>query len=126
MAKSPRVTINETPSEQLVKDALKEVVVPDRRGRKIKLAKPSTLAQFRLVKVLGGEAAANQVYMGMILPLIFVTAIDDDPVYFPNNEREVDALIQRLDEDGIAAVAIGVQENWGEANTEADKTALKK
>ena len=121
-----RVTVQETATEHLIKDALKDVVIPDKRGRKIKLVKPSALAQFRLVKVVGGEAAANQIYMNMILPLIFVAEIDGDQVLFPNNERELEALIQRLDEDGITAVALAVQEHWGDANAEADRTAIKK
>ncbi|KAG0167309.1 hypothetical protein DFQ30_006189 [Apophysomyces sp. BC1015] len=55
----------------------------------------------------------------MVLPLIFVTAIDDDPVFQPASKREVEALIQRLDEDGIAAVLQGVQANFGSEDPEA-------
>jgi hypothetical protein len=118
-----KVTLN--PSEQIVKQANAEVTVSDERGRVIKLKKPGVLAQFRLIEALG-ETAKNEVYMGMVLPLIFVTAIDDDPVYQPASKREVEALIQQLDEDGIAAVLSGVQENFGKTDPEADKAAVKK
>ena len=47
-----------------------------RGGRTIGLKKPAVLAQFRLVEVLG-ESAANDVHMGMVLPLMFVVSIDD-------------------------------------------------
>lgn len=138
MTKPPKLTVNrpETPSEQLVKEATQEHVVIDRKGRKIRLAKPSVLSQFRIVKVLGPDAAANQTYVGMIMPLLFVASIEDDPVYFPNTEAEIDALIQRLSDEGIEAVALGVQEHWGGGDpndpaaaakkAEADKTAIKK
>lgn len=118
-----KVTLN--PSDQIVQQAKAEVTVSDERGRVIKLKKPGVLAQFRLIEALG-ETAKNEVYMGMVLPLIFVTAIDDDPVYQPASKREVEALIQQLDEDGIAAVMAGVQANFGKTDPEADKAALKK
>jgi hypothetical protein len=123
MADKVKVSLN--PSEQVIERANAEVTVTDARGRVIKLKKPGVLAQFRLIEALG-DAAKNEVYTGMVLPLIFVTAIDDDPVYQPSSKREVEALIQQLDEDGIAAVLAGVQEHFGKADPEADKAALKK
>jgi hypothetical protein len=118
-----KVTLN--PSDQIVQHANAETTVTDERGRVIKLKKPGVLAQFRLIEALG-ETAKNEVYMGMVLPLIFVTAIDDDLVYQPASKREVEALIQQLDEDGISAVLAGVQANFGKADPEADKAAVKK
>lgn len=125
MAKVSKVAVGQTPSEELVKQAAGEYQITDARGRRITLKKPGVLGQFRLVKILG-ESAQNQVYVGMVLPLIFVSEIDGEPVHFPQSEREVDALIQRLDEDGITAVMNGVQEHFGQADPEADKTAIKK
>jgi hypothetical protein len=61
----------------------------------------------------------------MVLPLIYVTAIDGDPVYQPASKREVEALIQRLEEEGVGAVMNGVQANFGASNPEADKAKLK-
>jgi hypothetical protein len=121
----PKVKVTLNPSDQIVQQANAEVTVSDERGRVIKLKKPGVLAQFRLIEALG-ETAKNEVYMGMVLPLIFVTSIDDDPVFQPASKREVEALIQRLDEDGIAAVLQGVQENFGKTDPEADKAAVKK
>lgn len=123
------VTINETPedlpSDQIIKKASAEVSVTDERGRVIKLKKPGVLAQYRLVEILA-DSARNEVYMGMVLPLIYVSAIDDDPVYQPSRKSEVEALIQRLDEDGIAAIMAGVQEHFGKVDPEKEKEALKK
>jgi hypothetical protein len=114
----PKVTINkdakpaaETPSQQLVAKANASVVIPDPRGRLIELKKPGVLAQFRLIEILG-ETAKNQVYTQMVLPLLYISNIDGDPVYQPASKAELEALIQRLDEDGVAAVHLGVQENF--------------
>lgn len=114
----------ETPSEQLVKAAVQEVAVTDAKGRAIVLKKPGVLAQYRLVKLLG-EDAENRVYMSMVAPLIYAASIDGDPIGFPQSGREIDVLIQRLDEDGVAAVMKGVMANWGALDPEADKDALK-
>jgi len=118
------VTIN--PSEQLIQAATAEVTVTDAKGRVLTLRKPGVLAQFRLIEAVGAEAARNEVYMAMIMPLIFVAAIDGNAVIMPANKRQVDALIQQLDEEGVAAAMTGVQANFRVADPEADKEALKK
>lgn len=101
-----------SPAVQLALDAKKEVrLPPDSRGRVIELSKPGVLAQFRLVKILG-KTAENQTYMNMILPLIYIKSIDGEAVSAPQNEREVDALIQRLDEEGVANVSLGVMRHY--------------
>lgn len=120
-----KVTLHEsTAAAQAVAKAQVTSEVIDDSGRIIKLRKPGVLAQFRLIEALG-DTAQNQVYMAMVLPLIFVTEIDDDPVVPPTRKSEVEALIQRLDEHGIAAVQAGVQEHFGASTPEQDKAALK-
>ncbi len=118
-----RATINKTPTEQLVTAAQNTFEVKDTRGRTITLKKPGVLAQFRLVEALG-DSAQNTVYMGMTFPLLYVSAIDGSPLNPLTNKLQVEALIQRLDEEGIAAVVEGVAENFGK-KTEADNTAEK-
>ncbi len=120
----PTVKVTMTPSEELIAKAAAEQVVEDSTGRIITLRKPGVLAQYRLVELLG-DAAKNQVYMGMVLPLLYVTGINDDKLKAPSTKREIEALIQRLDESGIEAVMKGVQEHFGAPDPEADKAALK-
>jgi hypothetical protein len=112
-----------TPSAELLAAAKQEAEVIDARARVIKLRKPGVLAQYRLVETLG-ESASNQVYMGMVLPLIYVASIDGAPVS-ARNKMQIEALIQQLDEDGIKAVMEGVTEHFGNPDPEADKAALK-
>ena len=120
-----QVTINEnTPAAQAIAKAQATAEVIDERGRIITLKKPGVLAQFRLIEALG-DTAKNEVYMGMVLPLIFVAAIDGDAVVPPTRKSEVEALIQRLDEDGITAVQEGVREHYGASTPEQDKAATK-
>jgi hypothetical protein len=126
--KAPRITIREKPSEQHVREALRETCVTDKLGRRITLTRPPMLAQFRLIEVIGKEdpaLASVPTYMQVVLPLIYVSAIDGDPVFFPARKVELDALIQRLDEDGVDAVVKGVIEHFGNARPEAQRTNVK-
>ena len=113
------------PSEEAVAKAIAETVIVDSAGRAIKLKKPGVLAQYRLIEALG-DAAKNAVYTSMVLPLIYVVGIDENAVYQPTTKREIEALIQQLDEHGVEAVMAGVQKHFGKSDPEADKDALKK
>lgn len=137
MTKQPKLTVDqpdappkppiETPTQAAIREAVKEATVIDVKGRKITLRKPDVLAQYRIVKIAGPEAAKNEVYMGMIMPIIFVVAIDAEPVYFPQTEAELEATIQRLDEHGLEAVMKCMTENWGTMPDEkARAAAIKK
>lgn len=114
---------SQTPSEQVTAHVRAEYGVTDALGRRITLKKPNVLAQFKLVRMMG-ESAKNSAYMAMVSPLTYVTAIDGDPVALPMSERELEVLIQRLDEAGFLAVVEGIQEHFGDKE-ENQETALK-
>ncbi len=113
-----------TPTEQIIAKAAAEVVITDPRGRTIKLRKPGVLAQFRLIEALG-DTARNEVYVGMVMPLLYIATIDGEPAFPPSKKSEVEALIQQLDEDGISAISEAVFKNFGQSNPDAEKAALK-
>ena len=119
------VTLKTTPTNEVLAKASEETHVTDSHGRTIKIKKPGVLAQYRLIEALG-DSAQNQTYMGMVLPLIYVTAIDDLAVHQPKSKLQVEALIQQLDEHGIEAVMRHVQETFGKADPDQDKAELKK
>ncbi len=121
----PKVQLIETPSAQIIAKAAAEVTVTDAKGRVITLKKPGVLSQYRIVEV-AADSAKNEVYMRMIMPLIYVTDIDGEAVYQPINKLQLEALIQRLDEHGVNAVMDGVLKNFGQADSEADKSSIKK
>lgn len=122
MSGAPTVTLR--PSEEVIQQATATATINDTRGRTFTLKKPGVLAQYRLIEMLG-ESASNQTFMGMMLPLMFVEAIDGEPVHRITKRSELDALIQQLDEDGIEAVMKGVTTKFGTPDPEADKAKLK-
>lgn len=123
-----KVTINPkaepSATQELLAKAQSNVTVTDARGRAITLKKPGALAQFRLIEALG-DSAANKTYASMCLPLIYVAAVDGDPVMPPTRKSEVEALIQQLEEDGLEAVMEGISKHFASADPEKDKATLK-
>ncbi len=122
---SVKVTVHETPTEQVLAEAASTVSIRDAQGRVIVLKKPGILAQYRIIEV-AGESSKNEVYMRMVLPLIYVTELDGIPISQPANKLQLESLIQRLDESGVEAVMKGVGENFGSVDPEGDKSAVKK
>ncbi|OJY23539.1 hypothetical protein [Pandoraea sp. 64-18] len=121
-----KLTVNTgTPSDEVVRAAVAEHSVQDATGRTLLLRKPGILAQYRLIEALG-DSAKNEAYMGMVMPLLFVGAINGDAVPPLRTKSEVEALIQRLDDAGVEAVMLGVQAHFARQDPEADREALKK
>ena len=127
MEPGTKVTVhaNQTPSAEVVAKATAEATVTDSQGRAITLRKPGVLAQYRLIEIVG-DSAKNEVYMGMVLPIIYVSAINGEAVSQPSSKRELEAIIQLLDDHGVNAVMTGTQEHFGPSDPEADQKALKK
>lgn len=121
-----KVQVIDTPSQQVIKAAATEYTVKDARGRDITLRDPGVAIEYEIVEVVGGDAAKNEVYMSMVMPLFFVSSIDSQPVTQPSTKREIKALIQRLDRDGINAVMNGIKEHFGAVDAEAQKESIKK
>jgi hypothetical protein len=121
-----QANIIKSPTDEVLESAKKEYEVIDKRGRVIKLKKPSIRCNLTLAKALGQDAK-NEVYMQMLLPLYFISSIDGDPVGSLSVENELFALYDRLDDDGIIAVANGIRQHWGiEENESEVKDKIKK
>jgi|ERR1700735_2341377 hypothetical protein len=96
----------ETPSESLVKDANRIVIVTDTRGRQlgVKSAR-NALNNFRLSRILGADAG-NRNVMSQAAMYCAVVSINGDPVPFPKTELQLEALIDRL---GVGAFNLVVK-----------------
>jgi hypothetical protein len=120
-----KLTVDKTPTEQVIAKAAAEVKVTDAKGRTITLKKPGILAQYRLIEALG-DTAKNEVYLAMSVPLLYVAAVDGEPESPLSSKLLVEALIQRLGDEGVEAVMLGVRGHFGTVDPEADKAAIKK
>lgn len=99
----PLASAPATATQDLIAKALKEEVLVDGKNRRLMVRKPSALAQFRLIEAMG-DTAQNQTYMQMIQPLIYLAKIDEDLIPTPSSKEEVEALITRLDDEGLASL----------------------
>jgi hypothetical protein len=108
-----------TPSAKLIATAHKSADVTTSDGRVVTLKMPNINAEFDLIEALG-DSAGNATFMNMNMPLIFVAAIDGDPVATPATEGELRALYARLGDDGNEAAQLGIFDHFiGDAKTKA-------
>ena len=80
--------------------------IKDAQGRMLTLRKLNALDQVRMLRAIGAEQSQNQPYVHLVECAFMVSDIDGAPVPAPTNERQIDALIGRLGDDGIAAVMV--------------------
>lgn len=99
----------ETPSARIVASAAATVSVTDAEGRSLTLRRLTALDKLRLFKAVGPVLAHNQPYLGMAMLASSVTAIDGVPIPAPANEVQIEALVSRLGDAGIAAAAAALQ-----------------
>lgn len=92
--------------------------VTDARGRRIAFTMPRVLDQYRIARMLGRsghpEDAQNPVLLQMATLAWAVTEIDGVPVSRPANDRQIEARIQELDDDGFAALMAHAKEQMDE------------
>ncbi|WP_293857206.1 hypothetical protein [uncultured Alsobacter sp.] len=98
----------ETASEVIVKAAQNVAEATDANGRVIKVKVIGPVELYRLTKVLGAFSS-NQATMNMAMSACSVIAIGGEPVSPPSTEREIEAVLQRLGYEGLAAAGEALQ-----------------
>jgi hypothetical protein len=97
--------VSGSPAARLIAAAQEAPAATDSRGRTLTLRHLSALDKLRLFKAAGPTLAQNGPWMGVALLAASVAAIDDVPVPAPVTEAQIEALVGRLGEEGLAAVA---------------------
>lgn len=101
------------------------VTVIDKRGRKIVIQKQGPIQRTRMFKVMGPTNSANQPLVGHYSMVCSVIEIDGQPEPFPTSDAQIEALLERLDEDGLEAIAEGwVKAKWV-ATSESNRDNVK-
>jgi hypothetical protein len=99
-----------TPSARLIEAAQAAPTVTDALGRRLALRRLTALDKLRLFKAAGPVLSHNQPWLGMAVLAASVSAIDDIPVPQPASEQQVEALVGRLGDAGIAAIGAALAE----------------
>jgi hypothetical protein len=77
----------------------------DSLGRVLTIRKLTVLDRLRLFKAAGPALAENHPWFGMAILASCATAIDEIPVPKPTTEAQIEAIVARLGEEGLAAIA---------------------
>lgn len=94
-----------SPSQSILLGAADESEISDAFGRRIGLRRLNALDKLRLFKAAGPYLSQNQHWLGMAMLASSVSSINDVPVPPPANEQQVEAMVERLGDVGIAAIA---------------------
>jgi hypothetical protein len=94
-----------SPSATIISAGTAAPTVTDRQGRRLTLRRMTSLDKLRLFKAAGPTLAHNQPWLGMAMLACSVAEIDNVPVPPPTNEQQIELMVARLGDLGIAAVA---------------------
>jgi hypothetical protein len=116
-------------SEQIIIDANQEFDVFDSRGRKFTLKRPSYLKEMQFIEAMGQQAKDIDEYRMNAVFLSYVSKIDGIPVPKVNTKQTLEALMERVDREGILCIVGGVKDNFLPDNLfseEEQKQEIKK
>jgi hypothetical protein len=99
-----------TPSASIMAAAAATDTVVAGDGRRFTIRRLTALDRLRLFKAAGPVLAQNPPWLGMALIASSVVAIDDLPMPPPSNELQIEAMIGRLGDVGVEAVAQALQQ----------------
>ncbi|MDR3532817.1 MAG: hypothetical protein P4L90_19965 [Rhodopila sp.] len=94
-----------TPSQSIVQEAAKSYTAIDAKGRRLSLRRLTALDTLRLFKAAGPVLAQNEPWLSMAGLAFSVLEIDGVPVPSPATEPQIESLIDRLGDEGLAAIA---------------------
>lgn len=103
----------EKPSDRVVREAAAITRVTDETGRTIGVKRLNALDKMRVFKAVGGENAKNEAYLGFAMLACSVVEIDGIPEGAPATIAQIEAMVARLDDAGIEAVAGAVADFVG-------------
>jgi hypothetical protein len=99
-------------TQAIIREATKTFVTIDAQGRRLTLRRLAALDTLRLFKAAGPLLAQNEPWLSLAGLAFAVVEIDGIPVPPPTTEPQIENLIDRLGDDGLAAIvdSINAQE----------------
>lgn len=98
--------------------------VTDARGRSLEVKRLSRRETMRLMRQWG-QASNIETWLGNSLLAACVRGIDGVPVPMPNTVDQVENLADKLDDDGLSAVANWIAEQRANEDPQAVRDAAK-
>jgi hypothetical protein len=105
-------SIVRTPSEEIIEDAGRIVQLTTPKGRSIGIRRVDMSIRRRIFKTLSADSQEKEQYLGMVMLAASVCEIDGEEHRLPKTELQFDALIDRLDDDGLNEISKGYREHF--------------
>jgi hypothetical protein len=109
-----------TPSQAIMHESAHAFMTVDGRGRRFSLRRLTALDTLRLFKAAGPVLAQNEPWLSMAGLALSVLEIDGVPVPAPATEAQIEGLIDRLGDEGLAAIAATISKEYPTSETRAD------
>ena len=109
-----------TPSQAIMDEAARAFSTVDAKGRRLSLRRLTALDTLRLFKAAGPVLAQNEPWLSMAGLAFSVLEIDEVPVPAPVTESQIEGLIDRLGDEGLAAIASTLKDEVPACDTRAD------
>jgi hypothetical protein len=109
-----------TPSQAIVRESARTFLATDANERRLLLRRLTALDTLRLFKAAGPVLAENQPWLSMAGLAFSVLELDGVPVPAPTTEAQIEGLIERLGDDGLAAIATSLESQLPVSGTRAD------
>jgi hypothetical protein len=94
-----------TPTSIIVSNSSQTLEVCDGLGRTFKVRRIGALDRLRLLKAAGPDLSQNDAWLNMAALAFAVMEINGVPRPTPLNERQIEAVVSELGDDGLQAVA---------------------
>jgi len=111
---------DQTPSQAIVAASANVTEITDASGRRLTLRTLNVVDQVRLLRAIGPAQSGNEPYVNMVQAAASVTAIDDIPLPFPTNEKQIDAAVARIGDAGFAAIMSHIKAEIAKIEADAD------
>jgi hypothetical protein len=104
-----------TPTQQIVQDANRIEYCTDSLGRTLGVTRINSKLRRRVLKAISAEQGEKSQYLFMAMISCACVSIDSVPVPFPTTELQIDALSDRLEQEGMDAVGLCIALNFPKA-----------
>lgn len=109
-----------TPSQTIIRQSARTFTTVDTNGRRLSLRRLTALDTLRLFKAAGPMLAQNEPWLSMAGLAFSVLEIDGVPVPAPITEAQIEGLVDRLGDDGLAAIANVIKDECPTSKSRAD------
>jgi hypothetical protein len=113
----------DTPSQQIVKSANATAKVEFGEGRSVTIRKLLPIDRMRVAEMVGADNAKNDLYLAYASFAFHVTELDGNPIARPTTKIALEAIVQRLGDDGLTAVGQGIGDNFSPKSQTEEEVA---